>query len=208
MKLLLTGFEPFGGSRVNPSEQVIHALSREKLNGVELHTAILPVDRVRGPETLIHAFEQHEPDAVLCLGEASKRMAISIERVAINLMDYRIADNIGNQATDEPIAADGPAAYFVTLPVRAMLNSVRAACVPTELSQSAGAFLCNQVTYSLLHYIAQNNLKNPTGFIHLPALPEQVIDRDQVIPSMSLDTMLQGIRAAIGAIKSSQEKNG
>ncbi len=200
MILLLTGFEPFGSSQVNPSEQIVHALSREKMSGIELHTAILPVDRTRGPETLIRAFELHQPDAALCLGEASRRMAISIERVAINLMDYRIADNAGNQMVDEPIIADGPAAYFVTLPVRAMLNAVRAACVPAELSLSAGAYLCNQVTYSLLHHLAQNHLKNAAGFIHLPRLPEQAVDCDPIIPSMSLDTMLTGIRAAICAI--------
>ncbi len=201
MRLLLTGFEPFGKSHVNPSEQVVHALSREKLSGVELLTSILPVDRTRGPEALIRAFEQHQPDAVLCLGEAARRMAISIERVAINLMDYSIADNAGNQVADEPIVLDGPAAYFVTLPIRAMLGAVRAACVPAELSLSAGAFLCNQVTYSLLHYFAQHHLKNTAGFIHLPRLPEQAVECDPIVPSMSLDTMLTGIRAAIGAIR-------
>jgi pyroglutamyl-peptidase len=208
VKLLLTGFEPFAKSQVNPSEQVVRALSQEQVAGIELRTAILPVDRARGPETLLRAFEQTQPDAVLCLGEASRRMAISIERVAINLMDYRIQDNSGNQITDEPIVRDGPAAYFVTLPVRAMLNAVRAACVPAKLSLSAGAFLCNQVTYALLHHLAQNKLKIPAGFIHLPALPEQVIDREPAIPSMGLETMLTGIRAAIGAIKSPKEKNG
>jgi pyroglutamyl-peptidase len=110
---------------------------------------------LRGPQTLIQAFEQSRPDAVLCLGEASKRMAISIERVAINLMDYRNADNDGNQIMDEPIVRDGPAAYFVTLPARAMLDAVRATGVPAELSLSAGAFLCNQVTYVMLHHLAK-----------------------------------------------------
>ncbi len=220
MKLLVTGFEPFAKSPVNPSEQVVRALSQEKIAGIDLRTAILPVDRKHGPETLLRAFEQSQPDAVLCLGEASRRMAISIERVAVNLMDFRtpalqrtlcgasVADNAGTKVIDEPIVRDGPAAYFVTLPVRAMLNSVRAACVPAELSLSAGAFLCNQVTYALLHHLAQNKLKIPAGFIHLPALPEQVIDRDPIVPSMGLDTMLIGIRAAINAIKSSKEQHG
>jgi pyroglutamyl-peptidase len=207
MKLLLTGFEPFGGSKINPSEQVVRALARENLGAIKLSTVILPVDRVHGPAALIRAYEEHQPDAVLCLGEASKRMAISIERVAINLLDFRLADNAGNQTVDEPIVRDAPAAYFVTLPVRAMLNAVHACGVPAELSLSAGAFLCNQVTYALLHYLAQEKLKTPAGFVHLPALPEQVIDKQPLIPSMSLETMLQGINAAIGAIESSKEKH-
>jgi len=200
MKLLLTGFEPFGGSRINPSEQIVRALERENLGAIKLATAILPVDRVHGPAALVRAYQEHQPDAVLCLGEASRRMAISIERVAINLMDYRIADNAGNQIVDEPIVRDAPAAYFVTLPVRAMLNAVRACGVPAELSLSAGTFLCNQITFALLHYLAQNNLQTPAGFVHLPALPEQVIDKQPLIPSMSLETMLKGIRAIINSL--------
>ena len=95
MKLLVTGFEPFGGSAVNPSEQVVRVLARDGFDGIELLTAILPVDRAGGPATLINAVREHQPDAILCLGEASRRMALSIERIAINLLDYRIADNAG-----------------------------------------------------------------------------------------------------------------
>jgi len=200
MKLLLAGFEPFGGSAVNPSEQVVRALAQESLPGIALHTAILPVDRVNGPATLIRAVQEYQPDAVLCLGEAPGRTAISIERVAINLMDYRIADNAGNQAQDEPIVPDGPAAYFVTLPVRAMLEAIRAANVPAELSLSAGAFLCNQVLYTLLHHLALNSPGIRAGFAHVPPLPEQVVNKDRLIASMGLDIMLTGIRAAISAV--------
>ncbi len=201
MKLLLAGFEPFGGSAVNPSEQVVRTLAREKADSIDLHTVILPVDCARGPATLLRAVEESQPDAVLCLGEASRRIAISIERVAINLMDYRIADNAGRQAIDEPIVPGGPAAYFVTLPIRAMLDAARAAGVPAELSLSAGAYLCNQVTYALLHHLSQDDSKIRAGFVHLPALPEQVMDGYPLVPSMSLETMLKGIRAVIGVIK-------
>ena len=173
MKLLLTGFEPFGGSAVNPSEQVVRALAQERLRRIQLRTAILPVDRVQGPVALVRAIQKYRPDAVLCLGEAG-RAAISVERVAINLMDYRIADNAGNCVTDEPIAPDGPAAYFVTLPVRAMLEAVRSVHVPAELSLSAGAFLCNQVLYTALHHIATHQLDTKVGFVHLPSLPERL----------------------------------
>ncbi len=125
MKLLVTGFQPFGGSHINPSEQVVLSLAHDGLADVELRACILPVDRTQSGATAIRAIEQFQPDAIVSLGEAGRRMAISIERVAINLMDYRMADNSGNQVTDEPIGRGGPAAYFVTLPVRAMAEAVR-----------------------------------------------------------------------------------
>jgi pyroglutamyl-peptidase len=201
MKVLLTGFEPFGGSQVNPSAQVVHTLVRDGVPGVTLHSAILPVDRQGGPATLLNAVRVCQPDVILCLGEAARRPAISIERVALNLLDYRMADNSGHQAVDEPVVPDGPAAYFVTLPVRAMLNAVHAAGIPAALSLSAGAFLCNQVTYALLHYLTIHQLAIPAGFVHLPALPEQVTNAYPPMPSMALETMACGICAVIGALQ-------
>jgi pyroglutamyl-peptidase len=201
MKLLLTGFEPFGGSAINPSEQTVRVLARDGLTGIDLRVEILPVDRTRGPAQLIAATQTFQPDAILCLGEASRRLALSVERVAINLLDYRMADNGGQQVVDELIVPDGPAAYFVTLPVRALLDAVRDASVPVELSLSAGAFLCNQVTYEILHHLATHQLPTPAGFIHLPALPEQAVSREPLMPSMGLETMVRGVRAAIGAIQ-------
>jgi pyroglutamyl-peptidase len=200
MRVLLTGFEPFGKSEVNPSEQVVRTLAAEPLANVELFTAVLPVERQRGPAVLLQAVETYRPDAVLCLGEAGRRPAVSIERVAINLLDYGIADNAGSQVVDESIVPGGPAAYFVTLPVRAMVAAVLAAGVPAELSLSAGAFLCNQVTYELLHYLAEHKWAIPAGFVHLPLLPEQAVAAGITAPTMSLETMCRGVRAAIGAI--------
>ena len=200
MKVLLTGFEPFGGSQVNPSAQVVGRLARDGVPGVALHSAILPVDRQGGPATLLTAVRACQPDAILCLGEAARRPTISIERVALNLLDYRMADNSGHRAVDEPVVPDGPAAYFVTLPVRAMLDAMRTAGIPAELSLSAGAFLCNQVTYELLHYLTTHQLDIPAGFVHLPALPEQVTNAYPPMPSMALETMVRGICAVIGAL--------
>ena len=173
MKLLLTGFEPFGGSDVNPSAQIVAQLAETGIEGVLLNTAVLPVDRKGGPAKLIEAVDKIEPDAVLCLGQAGSRPVISIERVGLNLLDFRIADNLGEQVVDQPIIPDGPTAYFATLPVRAMQEAAMAVGVPAELSLSAGAFLCNQVTYEILHYLAQNRLQIPAGFVHVPFLPEQ-----------------------------------
>jgi pyroglutamyl-peptidase len=200
MTLLITGFEPFGHSDVNPSEQVARALDGTEVGGLRIATAILPVEAQRGPANLLEAIRVFRPAAVVCLGEASRRPVVSIERVAINLMDYRIRDNAGNLVADRPVAADGPAAYFASLPVRAMLEAVLAEGIPCELSLSAGAFLCNQVMYSLLHHAAQQGLDLPGGFIHLPALPQQAARADLLIPTMSLETSLRAVRAALGAV--------
>jgi pyroglutamyl-peptidase len=206
MRLLLTGFEPFAGSPINPSEQVVRALEREGIPGIDLQTAILPVDRVQGPAALIAAVQRGWPDVVLCLGEATRRMVISIERVAINLMDYRIPDNAGQQVMDEPIVPGGPAAYFSTLPVRAMLDAMCAAGIPAELSLSAGAFLCNQVLYTVLFDAAEHHPQMVAGFIHLPSLPQQVAGKNPPIPSMGLETMVAGIRVAIERLKRDREQ--
>ena len=200
MRLLLTGFEPFGGSPINPSEQIVRAFERQGITGVELETAILPVDATRGPAALLRAVKHARPDAILCLGEATRRPVLSIERVAVNLMDYRIADNAGRQIVDRPVVPGGPAAYFATLPVRAMHAAVAAAGVPCELSLTAGAYLCNQVLYVVLHHVAVKRSTAVAGFVHLPALPDQVVDRQPPIPSMSLDTAVRGVGAAIAAI--------
>jgi pyroglutamyl-peptidase len=200
MRLLLTGFEPFDGSTLNPSQSVVQALAAAPPVGVQLHTAILPVERLRGPLALLQALQAVQPEAVICLGEASRRAAISIERLAVNLLDYRIPDNQGVQVVDEAIRPDGPAAYFATLPVRRMLQAVEAVGVPVGLSLSAGTFLCNQVLYTLLDHLALAGSDIPAGFIHLPALPEQAAVKRPPIPSMSLETMVTGIRAAIAVL--------
>lgn len=197
MKILLTGFEPFGGSTLNPSEQVVKALAAQPPAGIELVTAILPVERHAGPQRLLEAVQAAQPQAVLCLGEAGGRALVCIERVALNLLDYRIPDNAGESCQDEPIFPDGPAAYFSTLPLRAMLAAVQAAGVPVELSLSAGAYLCNQVLYTLLH-----TCPIPGGFIHLPSLPEQVTALGRALPSMGLAESQKAVRAALAAIAS------
>jgi pyroglutamyl-peptidase len=193
MKFLLTGFEPFGQSSVNPSEQVVRMLAGRQFEGFGVETAVLPVHRFHGPQKLLALVQQTRPDAVVCLGEAGGRTAVSIERIAVNLLDFRLADNDGLVVQDESIAADGPAAYFTTLPVRALQQAVATAGIPAELSLSAGAFLCNQVTYELLHFLAQQQLAIPAGFIHLPLLPEQAAGQTPLRPSMALDVMVTAV---------------
>jgi pyroglutamyl-peptidase len=200
--VLLTGFEPFGGSPINPSEQVIHALDGQLIGGMKIAGVVLPVDRQRAPLALRKALEDTHPAAVACLGEATRRPVISIERVAVNLLDFRIPDNTGTQPIDQPVEENAPAAYFSTLPVRVLLNTLHMAGVPAELSLTAGSYLCNQIFYTLMHILATRNTKIPGGFIHLPALPEQAAQMDTPCPSMSLETDLKAIRLVIETIAS------
>jgi len=197
MKILLTGFEPFDKQAVNPSQRIVQQLGAAQLEGVELVTAVLPVDRFEGPDALIRAYIKYQPNAVVCLGEAGGRTAIAVERVAVNLLDFNIQDNKGVQVTDKPIQPDGPAAYFTTLPARSIVESLQNTGIPAALSLSAGTFLCNQIFYTLMHYLDKYQIQIPAGFIHVPQLPEQVVGKRPLPPSMSLETMSTGISIAL-----------
>lgn len=199
-KILLSGFEPFAGSRVNPSQQVAQALDSQAFGQCTIVSLILPVDRYGAPQAFLAAIENHLPDAVVCLGEAAHRPAISVERVAINWMDYRIPDYFGDQVMDQPIISAGPDAYFSTLPVRDIFEEIRVAGIPVELSLSAGAFLCNQVFYAGRHFISSHEMSIPLGFIHLPALPEQAALSSTPFASMSLETDILAIRLALDVV--------
>jgi pyroglutamyl-peptidase len=189
MKVLITGFEPFGESSLNPSQILVEGAPDSFPNGIEVVKAILPVERAAGPEALIDALLRHQPDAAICFGLAVGRPVISLERVAVNLMDYRIPDNAGETVQDQPVAADGPAAYFSRLPLAAMLESLQSNGIPAELSLTAGAYLCNQIFYTLMHHLATHQREIPAGFIHLPACPEQAAHFSKPLPTMSLDLL-------------------
>lgn len=204
MRILLTGFEPFDGALVNPSEKIAALLDGTQIDRTRIVSALLPVDRRAGPQTLLAAVEQHHPDAVLCLGQASGRAVLSIERVAVNWLDYRIPDNSGELVTDEPILPGAPAAYFTTLPTRAIYTALYSAGIPAELSMSAGTYLCNQVLYLLLDHLARSAPSTMAGFLHLPALPEQAATAQRTIPSMALETALAGVRTALETIAARQ----
>lgn len=199
MKLLITGFEPFGGSDVNPSQMLCDELRLLSIDGVEVVTQLLPVDYMQAAVVLRTTLEEHAPAWVICLGQALGRASLNIELMGINLLDFNITDNSGAQLTDTPIVPHGPAAYFATLPVRRMCEAVRAAGVPADLSLSAGTFICNQVLYLALHYAATERPEMMAGFVHVPALPQQVTKRSGT-PSMALETMLIGVRAAIAVV--------
>jgi pyroglutamyl-peptidase len=194
--VLLLGFEPFGGERINPSGEIARALDGEIVNGHRIVASILPVVFATTLPMLEALLETHRPALAIATGQAGGRFEISIERIAANLIDARIADANREQPVDEPVIADAPAAYFSTLPVKAMLARLRALGIPAALSQSAGAYVCNQAFYALAHLVATRYRTTRAGFIHVPWLPEQAA-RHHGQPSMSLETMLVAVRAAI-----------
>ncbi|EKO3921925.1 pyroglutamyl-peptidase I [bacterium 19MO03SA05] len=194
-KVLLTGFEPFGEDSLNPSQALLNAKEQLHVTGVEVIGCVLPVVRYQAAEVAINAIKTHQPDLVLMFGQASGRAAITPERVAINLDDYRIADNAGHQPIDEAIIADGPAAYFTTLPVKAMVEDLQQAGIAAEVSYSAGTFVCNHLFYAVQHYLAQKDIRS--GFIHVPPLPEQVPVTNPSLPSLGLEPLIAAVRVMI-----------
>lgn len=192
--ILLTGFEPFGGSYINPSIEACKPLDGRKYNGCRVKVVEIPLrfDEVR--PSLVKAIRETKPSAVICTGQAASS-TIRLERVAINVADARIAYNCGKQPMDEPIVKDGPVAYFSTLPLRKMLAAIEEGKVPVKISNSAGTFGCNHIFYDLMHYIEENDLWIPGGFIHVPSLPEQAMKKQG--PSMSLNLIVKALEAAV-----------
>ena len=201
-RVLVTGFEPFAGSRVNPSAEVASRLVGTAIAGVDLAIEVLPVVGVTAGKRLLSAIGRVKPDAVVLLGEHGDSPAIHLERVGLNLRDYRIPDNAGRIVTDRPVVAGGPDAIFATLPLRRMLDAVIAAGVPCSLSNSAGTFLCNEVLYGALHHLATRSTRRsvPCGFIHVPSLPEQAVGSPRPRPSMDAATTTRGVAAAIAGL--------
>ena len=193
--ILVTGFECFGGEKINPSWEICQRLPRE-IAGARIETCLVPCEFRRAIEVAAEAIERHRPAIVISLGQAGGRSRIGLERVAINVDDARIPDNAGAQPVDEPIAANGPPAYFATIPVKAMARAVRAAGIPAEVSNSAGTYVCNHVMYGVLHFLHASGNRARAGFIHVPFAEAQVLDKKDA-PAMSLDSMTRGIAAAI-----------
>jgi pyroglutamyl-peptidase len=192
LSVLVTGFDPFGGSPVNPSWQAVQALDGRVIAGARVVGAELPTVFGASIERLAALLEAHQPDLVICTGQAGGRAALSLERVAINVDDARIPDNAGAQPVDRPVVDDGPAAYFSTLPIKAMLRALLDAGVPAEVSQTAGTFVCNHVFYGLMHLLAQPRWRHVRGgLIHVPWLPEQGR------PCLPLAQMVDGLELAI-----------
>ena len=197
MRILLTGFEAFNGSKINPSARIIEQFPDEQFPNHTILKMVLPVDSKTAGQEITNKIDEFSPDIVLHLGEASLRPVISLEKVAINWMDYRIADNAGNTIADKKIDEDAPDAYFSTLPIHEMYPDILYNKIPVEISLSAGAFLCNQVFFTSMHYLKKMNSSAICGFIHVPPLPEQVVEKNLTSPSMSLELSLEAIVIAL-----------
>ena len=205
MKILITGFEPFGGETINPAWEAVKQLPHH-IEGNEIICMQVPVVRYEVLDLIIRKIEEIHPDAVISVGQAGGRKAISFERVGINCDDYPDAgDNAKNAPKDEKIYEDGPDAYFSSLPVRKMADACSAAGIPAEVSNTAGTYVCNHVLYGIRHYCSQNAPHIKSGFIHVPFLPEQTENKEKEYPSMELDDIVKGITAAIGAIEGEEE---
>ncbi|WP_379988341.1 pyroglutamyl-peptidase I [Dokdonella soli] len=194
--ILLTGFEPFAGERTNPSQEIVRALNGETIAAHRVVGAILPVAFAATLPMLEELLDLHRPALALALGQAGGRSEISLERVAVNLIDARIADNEGLQPIDEAVVDEAPGAYFSTLPIKAIEARLRSLGIPVAPSLSAGSFVCNQVFFTLAHLLATRHVGTRGGFVHVPWLPEQAA-RHPGQPSMALDTMIAGVRAAL-----------
>lgn len=192
--ILLTGFEPFDGEAVNPSWLIARALHGETVAGADVIALRLPTEFRRSLRVLRKALRAHAPTLVVALGQAAGRAELSIERVAINVDDARIPDNAGARPIDVPVVRGGPAAYFSTLPVKAIVASLRARGVPAEVSQTAGTFVCNHVFYGLQHALRGRRVRS--GFLHVPYLPEQAQARHGAA-CMPLGTLVDGVRTAL-----------
>lgn len=195
--LLLSGFEPFDGERLNPSWECLRALEETQGQDVRVSCVELAVDRERGPQALLAQVDALSPDAVIMLGEAGGRMAVTPERVAINVDDYRIPDHGQRQPRDEAIVPGGPAAYFSTLPLRDMVIALHARRIPAEVSNSAGTYLCNHLFYRMMHELERRGSRIPAGFIHLPYVTEQVLGVRPARPSLPLPTLVEAVRICI-----------
>lgn len=193
--VLLTGFEPFGGEATNPSWEAVQQLDGVRIAGHRVVTRCLPVEFVNSLVRLRAAIREVKPTVVLCVGQAGGRAQLSLERIGINIDDARIADNAGAQPVDAPIVADGPAAYFSTLPLKTMLRDLRAAGVPAEISQTAGTYVCNHVLYGLMHALRRTP-RIRGGFVHIPYSPDQAT-RHPGAPSLPVDVIAKGLRVIL-----------
>lgn len=198
MKILVTGFDPFGGEPINPAIETVKRLP-DTIAGAEIIKLEIPTVCHKSLRVIDEAISRYDPDVILSIGQAGGRPDITVERVGINVDDCRIPDNEGNQIIDEPVCPDGPAAYFVTLPIKAMVQKIQKKGIPASVSNTAGTFVCNHVTYGVCHLTATKYPGKRSGFIHIPFLPCQVTDKKNM-PSMSQDLLVEGITAAIEAI--------
>ncbi|MCI5674963.1 MAG: pyroglutamyl-peptidase I [Ezakiella sp.] len=196
MKILITAFDAFGDDKINPTTVVLNNLP-SIIKNASIYKLVIPTIRYKSAQMIIEKIEEIDPEVVISLGLAGGRPAISIERIAINIDDFRICDNEGNMPIDEEIVRGGAPAYFSTLPIKAMLKAIHEEGIAANISNTAGTFVCNHVMYAVADYLSKHNPQVRSGFIHIPYL-----DTMDKTPSMNLDELSSGIIAAIEAVVS------
>lgn len=198
MKILVTGFDPFGGESINPAYEVVKRL-RDSISGAEVVKLQIPTAFNESIKKTADKIKEINPDFVLNIGQAGGRSGITVERVAININDARIPDNLNQQPVDTKIDEAGENAYFASIPIKAIVQAIRHKKIPAAVSDSAGTYVCNHIMYGVLNYIHKNNLNIKAGFIHIPYLFQQVIDKPNT-PAMDIETMVEAIETAIEVI--------
>ncbi len=198
MKILVTGFDPFGEDKINPAIESVKKLPDE-IKGVKIIKLEIPTVYMKSLEKIDEAIKEYNPDVILSIGQAGGRPDITVERVGINVDDYRIKDNEGNQPIDTKIYDDGENAYFSNLPIKAIVENIRKNNIPVSISNTAGTFVCNHVLYGVQYLLDKKYPNKKSGFIHIPFLPEQVISRPNT-PSMSISTIVKALTLALEAI--------
>ncbi|MEC0179188.1 pyroglutamyl-peptidase I [Paenibacillus favisporus] len=202
MKILVSGFEPFGGNAVNPTEQLVRDIREETFAEAEIRTVLLPVHYDECAERLLEAVRDFQPDAVICCGLAAGRTAVTPERIAVNVKDVApeaaYADNKGERPQDLPINPAGPDGLFSRLPIREAVNRLKAEGIPAAVSESAGTFICNNTMYAVLDYIREQKLPTLAGFVHFPASTEMALQKPG-LPSLPQEMMLRALRVIIHA---------
>jgi len=204
MKILISAFDPFGGDKINPALEAVR-LMKDEIGGATIVKLEVPTVFNKCIDKVVEAIGKENPDVVLNVGQAGGRFEVTPERVAINVDDARIKDNEGNQPIDRPIYEDGAPAYFATLPVKAMVKEIRESGIPSSLSNSAGTFVCNHLMYGVLYNIAKSKKDIKAGFIHVPFIPEQVVNRPSPSPAMSIPDITKALEAAVKAIVENAE---
>jgi pyroglutamyl-peptidase len=198
MKVLVTAFDPFDTDKVNPAFEAVKLLPAE-IAGAAITTLEVPTVFAKGAAIMEAKMREINPDLVICVGQAGGRAHVTLERVAINLIEARVKDNAGNQPFDAAIKEDGENAYFTNLPLKAMVANMHAKGLPGSISYTAGTFVCNEIMYQLLYLIEKEFTNVRGGFIHVPFSPDQTITRPVGTPCMSLETIADSLVAAIEA---------